>query len=108
MSGVDDDLLRLVIALRDACTMIVEAVNAYLENKAPPEVKIEQVQALFPEDLRTLLSFKDKGDCIVAMPKAYLGAENFAKIAEIVRKHGGDYVSKGKESHFKIPKKPAK
>ena len=33
-------------------------------------------------------------------------AENFAKIASIVRGAGGEYISAGKESHFRIPKRP--
>lgn len=38
--------------------------------------------------------------------KSFLGTENFAKLAGKVRELGGEYVSKGKESHFKISKKP--
>ena len=63
---------------------------------------------LFPEDLRGLLSFEDQGEWTIIKPRQFLGAENFAKIAEIVRKHNGDYISKGKESHFRIPRKAAK
>lgn len=31
------------------------------------------------------------------------GSENFTGIMEVVRKHGGEYVSAGRESHFKVP-----
>jgi len=67
------------------------------------EIKPEKVSELFPEDLRNLLSFEQKADTCVIKPKQFLGSENFAKIVDIVKQHGGDYVSAGKESHFKIP-----
>jgi len=58
---------------------------------------------LFPEDLRNLLSFERKAGAYILKPRQFLGAENFAKIADIVKQHGGDYISAGKESHFEIP-----
>jgi hypothetical protein len=63
---------------------------------------------LFPEDLRGLLSFEDQEDWTIIKPRQFLGSENFAKIAEIVKKHDGEYVSAKKESHFRIPRKAAK
>jgi hypothetical protein len=36
--------------------------------------------------------------------KKYLGTENFAKIASIIRALGGSYTSQGKASHFEISK----
>jgi len=73
----------------------------------PPVEKplgIEDVKMMFPEDLEGLLNFEDKGEYIKITPRQYLGAENFAKIAQIVRGAGGDYISAGKDSHFRIPK----
>jgi hypothetical protein len=32
-----------------------------------------------------------------------LGSENFAKIAAIVREAGGEYISMGEQSHFRLP-----
>jgi len=61
--------------------------------------------AQFPEDLRNLLSFETRADDIIIRPRQFLGSENFAKIADIVKGHGGEYVSAGKNSHFKIPVK---
>lgn len=66
---------------------------------------IDEVRMAFPEDLEGLLSFEDKNEFIVIKPRQFLGSENFAKIASIVRGLGGDYVSAGKESHFRVPKK---
>jgi len=40
----------------------------------------------------------------IVRTKKFLGAENFGKIASVVRGLGGEYVSQGKASHFKIPR----
>jgi hypothetical protein len=36
--------------------------------------------------------------------KSFLGSDNFGKIAQVVRGLGGEYVSAGKASHFRVPK----
>ena len=70
-------------------------------------VTIETVSNKIPEDLRKMLVFEDKGDYIKITKARYLDMENFKRVAEIVRKIGGDYVSAGKDSYFRIPKKKA-
>jgi len=69
------------------------------------ETEITDIKMRFPADLENLLNFEDKGEFIVIKPRQFLGSENFAKIAQIVRGMEGDYVSAGRESHFRIPKK---
>jgi hypothetical protein len=66
---------------------------------------IEDIKMMFPEDLENLLNFEEKDDYIIIKPRQFLGSENFAKIASVVRGIGGDYVSAGKASHFRVPKK---
>jgi hypothetical protein len=66
---------------------------------------VDDVRLAFPEDLEALLSFQEKGDYIMVKPKQFLGSENFAKIASAVRGLGGEYISAGKDSHFRVPKK---
>ncbi|MEM3550132.1 MAG: hypothetical protein QXN87_09085 [Candidatus Bathyarchaeia archaeon] len=80
----------------------------------PPETydrerktELEDIKMMFPEDLESLLNFEDRGEFIVVKPRQFLGSENFAKIASIARGMGGDYISAGKDSHFRIPKKKA-
>jgi len=68
---------------------------------------VEEAKKLFPNDLRDYLKFIDTSEYIVLEPRQFLGAENFKRIAHVVREAGGDYVSAGKESHFRIPKKKA-
>lgn len=62
----------------------------------------EKISDVFPEDLRSLLSFEKEADAVIIKPTQFLGSENFAKIADTVKQHGGEWVSAGKNSHFKI------
>jgi hypothetical protein len=66
---------------------------------------IEDIKMMFPEDLESLLSFEEKEDYIMIKPRQFLGSENFAKIASAVRGIGGEYISAGKASHFRVPRK---
>lgn len=78
------------------------------EAAAPaPEARmrsISDVRTTFPKELEDLLLFEESGDYIIIRPRQYLGSENFAKIASLVRSAGGEYISSGKESHFRVPK----
>jgi len=66
---------------------------------------IESVQSLFPPDLASLLYFEDTDEHILVKPRQYLGSDNFRRIASIVRDQlGGEYISAGRDSHFRIPK----
>lgn len=68
---------------------------------------VEDIKMMFPKDLEDLLGFEEKEDYIIVKPRQFLGSENFAKIASIVRGVGGEYISAGKASHFRVPRKKA-
>jgi hypothetical protein len=72
------------------------------KSRSPDDVRMS-----FPEELEARLSFEEKNDYIIIKPKQFLGSENFAKIASAVRGMGGEYISAGKDSHFRVPKKKA-
>lgn len=77
------------------------------ETEAPREVKgkpIEIVKMMFPQDLEKLLKFTEDDEYVLIHPRQYLGSENFAKIASILRDNNGEYISAGKESHFRVKK----
>jgi len=79
---------------------------------SPPPVtskqrSLDDIRMAFPEELEARLDFEERGDYIIIKPKQFLGSENFAKIASAVRGMGGEYISAGKESHFRVPKKKA-
>ena len=64
---------------------------------------IDDIRTMFTRDLEALLIFESKGDYVSISPRQFLGSENFAKIASVVRESGGEYMSAGKDSHFRIP-----
>jgi hypothetical protein len=64
--------------------------------------QLERLKQPFGE-LAGYLTFTVKEGKAVLTPRQFLGAENFAKIAKIVREHGGEYISAGKESRFEMP-----
>jgi hypothetical protein len=70
----------------------------------PSGKRVEDVRMMFPKDLEAMLIFEDKGTFIWIKPRQFLGSENFAKIASTVREAGGEYISAGKDSHFRMPK----
>jgi hypothetical protein len=69
------------------------------------DVSLKSAADLFPQDLAVILQFKEEEGCTVIKPRQFLGSDNFSKIAAIVRSANGEYVSAGKASHFRIPKK---
>jgi hypothetical protein len=76
--------------------------------RAPERSKaLEDIKTIFPDELENLLSFEEKDDYIIIKPRQFLGSDNFSKIASAVRQAGGEYVSAGKGSHFRVPKKNA-
>lgn len=70
----------------------------------PAEKRVEDIRMMFTKELEEMLTFEDQGDFIKVTPRQYLGSENFAKIASTVREASGEYVSAGRDSHFRIPK----
>jgi hypothetical protein len=68
---------------------------------------IEDLRTMFPEDLENLLNFEEKDDYIIIKPRQFLGSDNFSKIASVVRQAGGEYISAGKASHFRVPRQKA-
>lgn len=66
---------------------------------------IDNIKKNFPKELEKLLDFKEETNYIIIKPKQFLGSENFAKIASITRELGGEYISAGRDSHFRVSKK---
>jgi len=85
-------------------TLIQEETPA---TQAAPEktITIENIQDMFPPDLANLLYFEDAGEHIIVKPRQYLGSDNFRRVASIIRDRlSGEYISAGKDSHFRVPK----
>ena len=67
---------------------------------------VDEIRLSFPEELENRLGFEEKDDYIIIKPKEFLGSD-FAKVASAARGMGGEYISAGKDSHFRVPKKKA-
>ena len=114
LNRVAEDLRQVSISLKSMAVsqlpqpMTIPPTPAPVLPKVPERVQaIDDIKMMFPEDLENLLSFEEKEDYIMIKPRQFLGSENFAKIASVVRGIGGDYVSAGKASHFRVPRKRA-
>jgi hypothetical protein len=66
---------------------------------------LDDIRMNFPEELEVRLGFEEKDGFIIIKPKQFLGSDNFAKIASAVRGMGGEYISAGRDSHFRVPNK---
>ena len=111
LNGIMEDLRQVSASLKSlAVSQITQPLTAPPPLTAPQPIPertkaLEDIRMMFPDDLETLLSFEEKDDYIMIKPRQFLGSENFAKIASIVRGIGGDYISAGKASHFRVPRK---
>ena len=87
-------------------TLITNSTNNIPTAQTETKLRtIDDVRMSFPEDLEKKLDFEDKGEYITIKLKQFLGSDNFAKIASTARGMNGEYISAGKDSHFRIPKK---
>ena len=110
LKGISDDLRTVSASLKSMA--VSQITHPMPQSPAQPShdvsgktKSIDDIRVSFPEDLENLLVFEDKTDYIMVKPKQFLGSENFAKIASAVRGMGGEYISAGKDSHFRVPKK---
>jgi hypothetical protein len=117
LNGMMEDLRQVSASLKSiAVSRITQPLSAppvvaqpppALPHAAEKSKAVEDIRMMFPDDLEGLLNFEEKDDYVIIKPRQFLGSENFSKIASTVRGMGGDYVSAGKASHFRVPKKTA-
>ena len=102
-----DQLLDVLNLISRDLTEVSKALKSFGAPAGVPPGRmraIEDVQVLFSDDLKEMLEFEETEEYVIIRPRRYLGSENFAKIASIIRDTGGEYVSAGRESHFRIPR----
>ena len=110
LKGISDELRTVSASLKSmAVSQITHTATPTLAQPSSDfsgkQKSLDDVRMSFPEDLEALLTFEDKTDYIMVKPRQFLGSENFAKIALAVRGMGGEYISLGKDSHFRVPKR---
>jgi hypothetical protein len=108
-----DELLSVLKVISGDLTEVSKSLKAVSRSATTPTVSvapakktrdIKDVKQAFSSELEGMLIFEEKGNYIIVRPRRFLGSDNFAKIASIVRNLGGEYISAGKNSHFKVPK----
>ncbi len=111
LSKISEDLEDIARSLKTVRPAVVPPATTLPVLKVSGETAprsvgrgIEDVRMMFTKELEELLDFEEKEDYIRVKPRKYLGSDNFAKIASTIRGAGGEYISAGKESHFRIPK----
>jgi len=109
LKGISDELRTVSASLKSMA--VSQITHPTMQTPSQPsrdlagkQKSVDDVRMSFPEDLESLLSFEEKPDYIMVKPKQFLGSENFAKIASAVRGMNGEYISAGKDSHFRVPK----
>jgi hypothetical protein len=116
LNQISDDLRTVSASIRSlAVGQITGSQTTPAPASAPATARqvsdksktLEDIRMMFPEDLDNLLNFEEKPDYIMIKPRQFLGSENFAKIASTVRGIGGEYISAGRDSHFRVYKKKA-
>ncbi len=113
LTKVSEDLRSISASMKSLAVGQITQPPATALSAAPiaaqvsKQRSVDEIRMSFPEELEARLGFDEKGDYIIIKPKQFLGSENFAKIASAVRGMGGEYISAGKDSHFRVPKKKA-
>ena len=109
LNKISEDLRTVSASIKSVAvsqiTQPAPQVPVIVSHEVHEKKSIEDVRMVFPEDLEHLLSFEEKGDYIIIKPRQFLGSENFAKIASAVRGIGGEYISAGRDSHFRVHNK---
>ena len=102
-----DELLNILNIISRDLVEVSKALTAISGSEVVPSERVQAIEGIplpFPTDLAEMLDFEETETFIIIKPRGYLGSENFAKIAAIVRDAGGEYISSGKESHFRVSK----
>lgn len=107
-----DELLNVLNVISGDLAEVTRSLKAVSESTIPevsvtPSEKkrsLKSVKQAFSAELAGMLIFEESGNLIIVKPRRFLGSDNFARIASIIRDIGGEYVSAGRNSHFKVPK----
>ena len=108
-----DELLSVLDVISGDLTEVSKSLKTVSKPATAPAVSviplqkkrsIPDVKKALSSELEGMLTFEEKEKIIIVRPRRFLGSDNFAKIASVIRNLGGEYVSAGKKSHFEVPK----
>lgn len=106
LNVISDDLSEVSKSLKKLSGTTTTPIVSTPSSTLPTTKKrsLNDVKKVFSPELGGMLFFEEKENYIIVKPRRFLGSDNFAQIASIVRDLGGEYISAGKNSHFNIPK----
>ena len=99
---ITSDLSAVSNSLKKVNKPTTSVLQTSIVEKKSKIKDIKDVKEAFSSELRDMLLFEKTGNYIIVKPKRFLGSDNFARIASIVRELEGEYISAGRNSHFKI------
>ena len=109
-----DELLSVLNVISGDLAEVSKSLKAVSKPAAEPAAvsaaptakrDINDVKQAFSSQLEGMLTFEERENVIIVRPRRFLGHDNFARIALVIRELGGEYISAGKNSHFKVPKR---
>ena len=99
--------LDSLIAGQDAIMQQIEEIKQFIKGLVPPEeeLTVHQVKQALQAYQKDLV-FSETDMSIIVKPEGYLGRDKFKSISSVLRslQPATEYVSAGKESHFRVPK----
>ena len=100
--------LDSVIAGQDAIMQQIEEIKQFLKGFAAQqnrELTVDEVKQALQAYQKDLI-FSETDLNIIVRPDGYLGKDKFKSISSVLRslQPATEYVSAGKESHFRVPK----
>jgi hypothetical protein len=109
-----DELLSVLNVISGDLAEVSKSLKAVSGSAAAPATvsaaptakkrDVNEVKQAFSSQLEGMLTFEERENVIIVRPRRFLGSDNFAKIASVIRELDGEYVSAGKNSHFKVPR----
>ena len=99
--------LDSLIAGQDAIMQQIEEIKQFIKGLVPPEeeLTVDQVKQALQAYQKDLI-FSETDMSIIVRPDGYLGRDKFKSISSVLRslQPATEYVSAGKDSHFRVPK----
>ena len=92
-------------ALTKEADAITKEIYALIQKQTVPrDISIDSIEKQFTEEQIPFLAVTDEGSYIRVEFTEFKSKDMFADVAKRVTGMGGEWISDGKNSHFKIPK----
>ena len=69
------------------------------------QITMEKVASSIPKKIREKLVFEEDDEEIRIKPQEFLGRDDFRLVASKIQDLGGEYISAGRSSYFRIPRR---